>query len=263
MKPIQQDELTVIASIDQVSKLLDIPKSTLRYYDREGIIQSKRHEDKDNSYRIYSRQDILTLFDFLQYRNMDISVKDIQDLNSLSIEARHDMLLNLIETNRKRMEEILEANKELLWNISILQRYLLLKNQGYHITDTIGINKINEFHVLEPSHVQQWLHSPFSTTYTLLYDSSSLNCAYEGLSNVEDFDSPVIWTPAESTSRYVDCLTWTKYASPYENNIEEHLAWMKEHDLVPGKIICLFLIPIVDEETGDRHDVYHTWIEIL
>ena len=263
MEPIQKDELTVIASIDQVSKLLDIPKSTLRYYDREGIIQSKRHEDKDNAYRIYSRQDILTLFDFLQYRKLDISVKDIQDLNSLSIEARHDKLHEWIDANQRKVQEIMEVNNELLWNLAIIQKYLLLKEQGYRITDTISISKINEFHVLQPAHVQQWLNSPFSSTYTLLYDGSCPDLAYEGLSNVENYDSPIIWTPEESTGRYIDCLTWTRYASPYENNIDEHLSWLKEHDLTPGKIICLFLLPIVDEETGERRDVYHTWIELL
>lgn len=47
-------------SIQQVSELLHIPKDTLRYYDKLGLVCPKRAE---NRYRYYTEQDIL----YLQY----------------------------------------------------------------------------------------------------------------------------------------------------------------------------------------------------
>ncbi|MCR5033977.1 MAG: MerR family transcriptional regulator [Clostridia bacterium] len=262
MRPIQRDELDFVASIDQVSKLLDIPKSTLRYYDRSGIIQSKRNENKDNSYRIYTRSDIVSLFDFMGYRNLDVSLKEIQSLNLLPIENRNRKLIELIRNNQSKMQKIMRANDELMSQLFIIQKYLLVKEQGYTITEEIEVDQINEFHILDPDHMKQWVNGPFSRTYTMLSDGSSPDVVYEGLSNTDSFDSPIIWRSSESTGRYLECLTHTEFASPHFIDMEKPLSWLRERDLTPGKIICMFFLPIVDEKTGVKYDAYHTWIEL-
>ena len=58
MRPVKPEEINKIASIDEISKLLKISKSKLRYYDEIGIIHNKRKSDKKNAYRIYDRADI-------------------------------------------------------------------------------------------------------------------------------------------------------------------------------------------------------------
>ena len=264
MRPIHENELDLIASIDTVSKLLNVPKSTLRYYDDKGIIPSRRAGDQDNSYRIYTRQDILTLFDFLLYRQMDISVKDIKDMNALPLETRLYKLFELIEENQKKIQTLVVANSELLRNVSVIQKYLSLKEKDYRFTTEIEIENIKEYHMLEPVHANQWLHGPFTQSYAMIYDCSLPTMpVYEGLTGAEDFDSMVIWQPGDSSGKYVECLTKTGYATPESPDIEKHLDWIREHGLTAGKIICLFLLPIKDEETGERYDVYHTWIELL
>ncbi|WP_462351148.1 helix-turn-helix domain-containing protein [Fusobacterium varium] len=45
--------------IGEISELLKIPRSTLRYYDREGIISPKFR--KENNYRYYTRAQIITI----------------------------------------------------------------------------------------------------------------------------------------------------------------------------------------------------------
>ena len=50
MKPIQNEEVNIVASIDEVSKLLNIPKSKLRFYDQSGIIHSKRISSESNAF---------------------------------------------------------------------------------------------------------------------------------------------------------------------------------------------------------------------
>lgn len=263
MEPIREEELTLVASIDTVSKLLDVPKSTLRYYDDKGIIQSRRRDDKDSAYRIYTRQDILTLFDFLSYRGLDIPVKDIQALNTLPLEIRPSKILELIDGNQKKIQSLIAANNELLRNLTVIQKYLQLIETGYRITETTEIRHIKEYHMLEPEHARQWLNNPFSQCYALIYDCGQASFpVYEGLANTEEFDSPVIWSPSETHGRYLECLTKTRYASPDSADIEKHLAWIREHGLKAGKVLCLFLIPLQDEETSERFDVYHTWIEL-
>lgn len=45
-------------TVNEVSKMLKIPRDTLRYYDRIGLLQPKR---RDNKYRSYSQEEIMDL----------------------------------------------------------------------------------------------------------------------------------------------------------------------------------------------------------
>ena len=62
-------------SIKEVSQILDIPKDTLRYYDRIGIVSPSR---KHNSYRRYSRDDIIDLMNIQIMQYADFSLEEIK-----------------------------------------------------------------------------------------------------------------------------------------------------------------------------------------
>ena len=65
-------------SIGDVEKLTGISKDRLRYYEEKGLIIPGRNED--NSYRVYDIEEILKLLGIQLYRAMDMSVKDIQEV---------------------------------------------------------------------------------------------------------------------------------------------------------------------------------------
>ncbi|WP_072728603.1 MerR family transcriptional regulator [Paenibacillus sp. NAIST15-1] len=62
-------------SIKEVSRILDIPKDTLRYYDRIGIVSPSRG---NNSYRRYSRDDIVDLMNIQIMQYADFSLEEIK-----------------------------------------------------------------------------------------------------------------------------------------------------------------------------------------
>ena len=53
-------------TIGQVSELFDLPKSTIRYWDEQGLIRSSRQEEND--YRLFDIDDIFMLYDIVFYR---------------------------------------------------------------------------------------------------------------------------------------------------------------------------------------------------
>ena len=96
-------------TIKQVSNMLNIPATTLRYYDKEGLLPYI--ERRGSGYRIFSESDIdmLRLIECLKATGM--SIKDIKQfvdwtkLGDASLKERHDMFLE-----RKRVvEEQMEA----------------------------------------------------------------------------------------------------------------------------------------------------------
>ena len=62
-------------SINEVSKLLGIPKDTLRYYDRIGIVSPSRGH---NSYRMYSKDDLVDLMNSQIMQYADFSLEEIK-----------------------------------------------------------------------------------------------------------------------------------------------------------------------------------------
>lgn len=62
-------------SIQEVSQLLGIPKDTLRYYDRIGIVSPSR---EDNRYRRYSKNDLIDLMNIQIMQYADFTLDEIK-----------------------------------------------------------------------------------------------------------------------------------------------------------------------------------------
>jgi DNA-binding transcriptional MerR regulator len=62
-------------SIKEVSRILGIPKDTLRYYDRIGIVSPSREH---NSYRRYSKDDLVDLMHIQIMQYADFSLEEIK-----------------------------------------------------------------------------------------------------------------------------------------------------------------------------------------
>ncbi|WP_054940507.1 MerR family transcriptional regulator [Paenibacillus ihuae] len=62
-------------SIQDVSLILGIPKDTLRYYDRIGIVSPSRD---DNRYRRYSKNDLIDLMNIQIMQYADFSLEEIK-----------------------------------------------------------------------------------------------------------------------------------------------------------------------------------------
>ncbi|MCA0754816.1 MerR family transcriptional regulator [Paenibacillus sp. N4] len=62
-------------SIQEVSRLLGIPKDTLRYYDRIGIVSPSREK---NRYRRYSKDDLIDLMNIQIMQDADFSLDELR-----------------------------------------------------------------------------------------------------------------------------------------------------------------------------------------
>lgn len=64
-------------SIQEVSQKLGMPKDTLRYYDRIGIVSPSR---EDNRYRRYSKDDLIDLMNIQIMQYADLSLDEIRGI---------------------------------------------------------------------------------------------------------------------------------------------------------------------------------------
>ena len=61
-------------TIGEISEILNVPTSTLRFWEEKGLFQVAKGL---NSYRSYTTTDLIHIADILFYRNMGIPVKDV------------------------------------------------------------------------------------------------------------------------------------------------------------------------------------------
>lgn len=64
--------------IGEVSRILNISKEMIRYYEKQGILKPSRKED--NNYRTYSVMDVFLLMEIIRYQSIHFGIKDISKL---------------------------------------------------------------------------------------------------------------------------------------------------------------------------------------
>lgn len=89
-------------TIKEVEQCLEVPRATVRFYEREGLINPQRGE---NGYREYSEEDVMRLREIIIFRKLGMSITDIEDVldgvKPLS-EAVAENIVNL----EKQIEEL-------------------------------------------------------------------------------------------------------------------------------------------------------------
>lgn len=90
-------------SIGETSEILKIPTSKLRYYDKKGLISPNVR--KENGYRYYSKEQLISINKILIMRDLGFSLKDIKDFfndnSCLSFKEK-------VKKDKKIIEEVIE-----------------------------------------------------------------------------------------------------------------------------------------------------------
>jgi len=116
-------------SIKQLADLAGVTTRTLRYYDEFGLL--KPSKIKNNCYRQYDHECLLQLQQILFYRELDVSLKDIQLImkhpNIKTIDALQDHRI-LLSSKASRLLKLVETIDT---TIATLQGETEMKDQDY------------------------------------------------------------------------------------------------------------------------------------
>lgn len=111
-----------IYTISEFAKKIGISEHTLRYYEKEGLIEPFRDE---HNYRLYGKEDIEWATFIIKLKNTGISLKEIKTYTQL----------------RKIGDATITARKELLLKhrSKILAEYEKVQNHLYLLDDKISL----------------------------------------------------------------------------------------------------------------------------
>ncbi|GIN72321.1 MerR family transcriptional regulator [Bacillus sp. J14TS2] len=103
-------------TIGQVAKFLGTSRDTLKFYQEKGLVKPK--QDHENGYRKYNHFDIYDIATVNFYREMDIEIKQIQELRkSKSIEG----IQSILEEKEQAVLEEIEYKQLLLKKLRIVK----------------------------------------------------------------------------------------------------------------------------------------------
>lgn len=115
-------------TIKQLEQQLEIPRATIRFYEKENLIHPKRN---DNSYREYGNEDVAALKKIIILRKIGLSVADIKRVfdgecclqsllqkNILELEKQIKELEGAISVTKimqERNEDIFSLDEDMYW----------------------------------------------------------------------------------------------------------------------------------------------------
>ncbi len=102
-------------TIKEVEDLLELPRATIRFYEKEGLIHPKRG---DKSYREYSEEDVATLKTIVVLRKIGLSVDDIEDFLE-DVVPLQDLLgktITELEVKRNELEAAIRVCRKMQEN---------------------------------------------------------------------------------------------------------------------------------------------------
>lgn len=103
-------------SIGEISEKLNLPKSTIRYYDKEGLLPFV--ERKESGIRVFAESDISMLQVIECLKSTGLSIKDIKKFSEWCLKGD--------QTLRERYELFLESRKNVEEQMAQLQKTLEL-----------------------------------------------------------------------------------------------------------------------------------------
>ena len=104
--------------IGEVSKIVGISNSAIRFYERHGLLNAKKITRSKNGYRVYTPEDVNELHTIIKFKEFGLELKKIKQLLSKESSSCGDLLSTLSEQLEKyrQMEKDVQERIQLLLN---------------------------------------------------------------------------------------------------------------------------------------------------
>lgn len=141
-------------SIGEISKMFQLPISTLRYYDKEGLFP---HLKRVNGVRQFSESEIETLRVIDCLKRSGLEIKDIKEYMALC-SLGNATLKQRKEIFEKQKEEVLQEMEKLQKVLSMLNYKCWYYDQAIEKNDEVYVQALS-FNQFPPQIQQYYKHS--------------------------------------------------------------------------------------------------------
>ena len=249
--------------LDTASRTLHIPKSTLRYWESEGLLTSKRGE---NNYRQYDERYLIEIGDIDLYRKLGVGIKKInavrtytpEELDAFYTASEHDIDAK-IAALKKTKEQIKRKRALIAQTESLKGKPALIETNEAGVSD----RQVVAFDVTDEHDVGRWLDNPYDPHYGLAFENG-WSCSPRDawlLSAGEVPDAERLHCYQAETA-LVQTLLVCDAGDISISNLSDIRKWCSEQGLSTGFLFAQYLTNAFDTERGRECSYYRMLAEI-
>lgn len=239
-------------SINEVSEILNIPKSTLRYWESEKLITCQHNDNND--YREYTTEDLILIADIAFYRSLNIPIKSLHNIYHLSYAHYLEFLQASYQKVDNEIINLIQTKEKIAKRMHAIETF-----QSLAIGNTPNqkpfFNQIKHINFREKKNVLPYLDN--QNILAMYFQPTQAQLDIRGIvSDDLERSENTLWLINEAYE-YIPCLIKVtnlnidiSHLTPLFQQIE------KQHKHVNG-IVGNYLI------TDKENDFYQGWIEII
>ncbi|WP_086315389.1 hypothetical protein A5821_002873 [Enterococcus sp. 7F3_DIV0205] len=248
-----------LLTVGQVAEIMKLPKSKIRYWDDMNLLTSSRN--RENGYRMFDMEDILTISDIDFYRRLDIPINKMTNLYRKSPE---ELWTILDETETRVAAELTELEKKqqgIKHRKDQLLSLIELKEKEF-IDEPLDVERIIPIDLKDPNELQTYIDNP-SSLVVYIDSKNEKEIIYGFAVTTKEFvEEATIWQQIEQPKySYKQFLLTIKSDNPSENNFLSMKEKLKKNGYQTGTMIGRYIMTAEDQE-GFYRDYYKAWIEV-
>lgn len=236
-------------SIGELSELLGIPKSTLRYWESAGLITSPRNSE--NNYRKYYPSTVYTISDLAHYRYLRMSLQDMKKLPQMSPYELADSLTELDHNLDRQLEELHTAKEYINKKIQYINEYKKLSQNEYKEE----VPKYNEIYIFSMDDTDAWSVYIQDQYQSILLYNTETNKIETGLAIPTAENHPKIWEKSKKFS-YVSFILKVRYSNPTAKDFNPHVEHLQNAGYRVNNILARYLFSACDDQYCDYYKAF-------
>lgn len=247
-------------SIGSMAKLFGINASTLRFWEKEGLLRPGRN--RGNNYRDFDYQALLDISDLVLMKSMGMSLESMRESPRMSLAGfgtlyagRSDAIAEQI----RRLEEVLgkvRATRELMreFNEICNAREIILSEPD--VMQIIPHKKLND-----PVAWRKYFAGQYQFGTVFLPDGGDEHREIWGwVPSRPEPDEQSVWSYQPGQHTFALCAMWVNVADRRKNNVQDLRAFYRSFGRSTGMIVARYVCTAFEQ--GNRNDYYKAWIEI-
>ncbi len=236
-------------SLDKISKLFNIPKSTLRYWESENLIKSQRN--KNNDYREYTHEDLITICDIMFYRSLNVPIKKLKSLYNTPLYENVKYLKSTYDTLQEEINKLEEIQIKLAERIHKFDTLMLALNGKYPFKEPF-FNQIIHIDPGSGKNLDAYLINQNALALCVKPNENPLTIY--GVIPSYKAKQDILWEKKDNY-KYKPCLVEVNEEILNWELIQPHLKELKNKNYTIHSLVLSFLIP------DKSSDYYLGWIE--
>lgn len=240
-------------NIGEVAESLNVPESTLRYWQEKEIFDVSVG---DNNYRRYTLNNLLDIAEISFYRNIGMSIKQMNNFHSFTLSDYEKILKDV----RITLEEKIQAYNNMYESVMRKANHIQTIKELREIDFKYGVvpfNNIVKFDYDDKEKLKEYAKNP--SMYVRYINTHDFKDEVRSIIVLKpDIKDTLVWKKKDD-KKYAIFLIEENASENYSNNIAEKLEMIqKSHQT--GILLAQFLLSETIENT--RIDYLQGYVEI-